>query len=53
MNVFLQTLDEAWPGSFKIADYATPLQDAAASGPGYAWPVTVLVLAAFFYCIFF
>jgi len=53
MIVFLQTLDEAWPGSFKIADYATPLQDVAVSGPSYAWPMTILVLAALFYCIFF
>ena len=53
MTIFLQTLDEAWPGSSKIADYAAFLQDTAVQGPGYYWPMTILVLLAVFYCIFF
>ena len=39
---FLQTLDEAWPGSYKIASYMDEL--AAAQAPGYSWPTTIIVL---------
>ncbi|MBR0533730.1 MAG: DUF4271 domain-containing protein [Bacteroidales bacterium] len=53
MTTFLQTLDQAWPGSTKIADYTAFLQDSAAPGPGYYWPMTILVLLAVFYCIIF
>jgi hypothetical protein len=53
MTTFLQTLDEAWPGSSKIADYTAFLQDSLAPGPGYSWPMTILVLLAVFYCIIF
>ena len=52
MTVFLQTIDEAWPGSSKIADYASGILSNA-PGPGYSWPMTILVLMAIFYCIFF
>ena len=48
---FLQTIDEAWPGSSKIAAYAEHIADAP--GPGYSWPMTILVLLAVLYCIFF
>ena len=51
MIFFLQTIDEAWPGSSKIAAYAEHI--AAAPGPGYSWPMTILVLLAVLYCIFF
>ena len=51
MFFFLQTIDEAWPGSSKIAAYAEHLADAP--GPGYSWPMTILVLLAVLYCIFF
>ena len=51
MTVFLQTLDNAWPGSSKIAAYADTL--AGSSVPAHNWQTTILVLAVLLYCIYF
>lgn len=51
MTTFLQTLDEVWRGSSKIAAYADPL--ASSAEPGYNWLTTILVLAALLYGIYF
>lgn len=51
MTTFLQTLDNAWPGSSKIAAYANSL--AGTSAPAYNWLTTILVLVALLYCIYF
>lgn len=51
MTTFLQTLDEVWPGSSKIAAYADSL--GAAAEPGYNWLTTILVLATLLYGIYF
>ncbi|MBR5736480.1 MAG: DUF4271 domain-containing protein [Bacteroidales bacterium] len=51
MVFFLQTIDEAWPGSSKIAEYAEHFGTVPA--PGYSWPTTILVLFMVFYCILY
>lgn len=51
MSIFLQTLDEAWPGSEKLAAYAGQL--ASAPQPVYDWVMTVVMLALLVYCIIF
>lgn len=51
MTIFLQTLDDVWPGSSKVASYADSLGTVAE--PGYTWLTTILVLAVLVYCIYF
>ena len=51
MTIFLQTIDNAWQGSSRIASYADNL--AAGSAPVYNWLTTILVLIVLLYCIYF
>lgn len=51
MTTFLQTIDNAWSGSSKIAAYTESV--ASSSGPGYTWLTTILVIAVLIYCIYF
>ena len=51
MTIFLQTLDQAWPESSKIAAYTE--HAATASAAGFDWAVSILAIASLLYFIFF
>ena len=51
MTTFLQTIDNAWPGSTRISEYAGNM--AGGAGQGYTWLMTILVIAILLYCIYF
>lgn len=51
MTLYLQTLDQAWPASSKIAEYAEHLAYAPAAG--FNWAISILAFASLLYFIFF